>query len=217
MIKEGTKNNQLISGRIYDEIKKRIIYHLYPPGQVLNEQKLMEEFSVSRTPIREALIRLEIDKFVVIMPRALTMVSQIDYKELKNIFEIRVFLESLGARLAAERIKDDQVAGIKEIFANFPNEQHTQDDLFQMDMNLHQKIYEAMDNPLLADFLNNLLDHCLRLHFAMRSKSYVRIALKDAHLLIEALERRDCDLAEKLMRKHVLDYLEKVKEELYNG
>ena len=217
MIKEENKNNQLISKRIFDEIKKRIICHVYPPGQVLNEQKLMEEFSVSRTPIREALIRLEIEKFVVIMPRALTMVSQINYKELQNIFETRVFLESLGARLAAERIKDGQLVAIREMFANFPNEELTQDDLFQMDAKFHRAIYDAMDNPLLADFLENLLDHCLRLHFALRSKAYVRIALKETSFLIDALEKKDPDLAEKLMRKHVLDYLEKVKQELYTG
>jgi DNA-binding GntR family transcriptional regulator len=217
MNKEENKNNQLISKRIFDEIKRRIICHVYPPGQALNEQKLMEEFSVSRTPIREALIRLEIEKFVVIMPRALTMVSQINYKELQNIFETRVFLESLGARLAAERIRDDQLAVIRGIFADFPNENLSQDDLHQMDAKFHRTLYDAMDNPLMADFLGNLLDHCLRLHFSMRNKSDVRIALRETSLLIGALEKRDPDLAEKLMRKHVLDYLEKVKQELYNG
>jgi len=217
MVKEENKNNQLISQKIFDQIKKKIIYHEYPPGQVLNEQRLMEEFSVSRTPIREALIRLEIEKFVIIMPRALTMVSQINYKELRNIFEIRIFLEPLGAKLAAERIKEDQLEGIRQIFANFPNEELTQDDLVQMDVRFHRAIYEAMDNPLLADYLTNLFEHSLRLHFAMRRKSHVKIALEETTSLIDALERRDSDLAEKLMRKHVLDYLEKVKEELYTG
>jgi len=177
----------------------------------------MEEFSVSRTPNREALITLEIEKFVVIMPRALTMVSNINYKELQNIFETRVFLESLSARLAAERITEAQLAAIKEIFVGFPNEKLTQDDLYQMDVRFHRAIYDATDNPLLADFLANLLDHCLRLHFALRNKSDVKIALRETSFLIDALEKKDPDLAEKLMRKHVLDYLEKVKQELYTG
>ena len=60
----------------------------------------------------------------------------------------------------------------------------------------------TQNNPLLADFLGHLLDHCLRLHFALRSKSYVRIALKETSLLIDALEKKDPDLAEKLARQH---------------
>lgn len=214
--KEKNKKNQLVSERIFQEIKKRIIYSAYTPGEVLKEQKLMEEFSVSRTPIREALIRLEMEKFVVIMPRALTMVSQINFKELKNIFEIRIALESLGAKLAAERIKDDQLAKIKQMFFQFPTPGLTQDELIQMDGKFHQLIYQAMDNTLLGNILNNLYEHCLRLHFAMRSKSYINIALKDVNELIDALVRRDPDLAEKLMKKHILAYMEKVKDEIYS-
>ncbi len=212
---EKNKSNQLISEKIFDEIKKRIIFHEYTPGEVLNERRLMKEFSVSRTPIREALIRLEMQEFVVIMPRTATMVSQINYKELKNIFEIRIALEPMGARLVAERIKDEQIASLRRLFSHFCPTELTQNEVIRMDIELHRIIYQAMDNELLANILSRLHEHCLRLlKYVMTQKSYIRIALKDVDNLINAFAKRDANLAEKLMKQHFLNYLEKIKDEL---
>jgi len=215
---EKNRSNQLASKKIFDELKRRIIFHEYVPGEVLKEQELMQGFSVSRTPIREALIRLEMEKFVVIMPRALTMVSHINYKELKNIFEIRIILEPMAARLAAERIKDEQIVNLRRWFSHFYPTELTQDELIQMDMEFHRIIYQAMDNELLANILGKLHEHCLRLlKYVMKQKSYVRIALKDINNLINAFAKRDSNLAEELMKKHFLSYLGKVKDELYSN
>ena len=101
--------------KIYKEIKNRILFMQYAPGQLLNEKVLADEFSVSRTPLREVLYRLEWDKLVTIMPRAGAIVTQIEFQKLRDVFQIRIAIEGLIGRLASERITDDQLTEIRNI------------------------------------------------------------------------------------------------------
>ena len=90
---------------IYSLLRDRILSMEYKPGEILNEQKLAKEFGVSRTPLREALTKLEWDKLVRVLPRIGSMVTEIEFQKMVNVFRIRFELEDLAGCLAAENIR----------------------------------------------------------------------------------------------------------------
>ncbi|MCF8105753.1 MAG: GntR family transcriptional regulator, partial [Desulfohalobiaceae bacterium] len=92
---------------IYRELKRRIVFLDYEPGQSLREKDLIEEFGVSRTPVREAFIRLESDGLVRIFPNLGTIVTEVSFQQLKDVFEIRSYLVRLAGQLAAARATEE--------------------------------------------------------------------------------------------------------------
>ena len=99
----------MINKGIYKELKKRIVYLDYKPKQVLNIKELAKEFGVSPMPIREVLILLETEKLVHIIPNNGIYVTDVSFQELKDVFEIRLFLISLAGRLAAQRVTQEEL------------------------------------------------------------------------------------------------------------
>lgn len=100
---------------IYRTIKDRILFLEYTPGQILNENILAEEFGVSRTPLREVFNRLEWEQLVKILPRTGTMVIEIEFQKMLNVFQIRFEIEELAGMLAGEHITDDHLEKIEKI------------------------------------------------------------------------------------------------------
>ncbi len=94
---------------IYSILLNRIIELEYQPGELLNEKKLIEEFGVSRTPIRESLLKLSEKGFVNLVPRVGTYVTQVDIRDIKYAYEVKKHLEILACELAAERATEDQI------------------------------------------------------------------------------------------------------------
>jgi DNA-binding GntR family transcriptional regulator len=94
----------MINKDIYKELKKRIVYLDYKPKQVLNIKELAKEFGVSPMPIREVLILLESEKLIHIIPNNGIYVNDISFQELKDVFEIRLFLVGLAGKLSAQRV-----------------------------------------------------------------------------------------------------------------
>ena len=105
----------MINKDIYKELKKRIVYLDYKPKQVLNIKELAKEFGVSPMPIREVLILLESEKLIHIIPNNGIYVNDISFQELKDVFEIRLFLISLAGRLAAQRATSEELNKMKEL------------------------------------------------------------------------------------------------------
>ena len=100
---------------IYQAIKRRIVLMKYESAQVLDEKALAEEFGVSRTPVREVLLRLQYEKLLDIIPRGGIFVKRIDFQELKDIFLTRILVEGEVAKLATIHITQDQLREIEKI------------------------------------------------------------------------------------------------------
>ena len=204
--------------KIYKEIKNRILFMQYAPGQLLNEKVLADEFSVSRTPLREVLYRLEWDKLVTIMPRAGAIVTQIEFQKLRDVFQIRIAIEGLIGRLASERITDDQLTEIRNIqeeCKNLPADE-TIRQFMNIDIKFRKVLNNSADNPTLKEISDCLYNQTMRIWYMVFEKNNfsaeVEEEMKEIEKTIEVLSQKDPQKAEAFRRNVIINYMERVKD-----
>ena len=206
-----------MNSKICHSIRDRILLLKYAPGQIINEKVLADEFGVSRTPLREVLFRLEWEKLVSIMPRAGAMVTQVEFQKLRDVFQIRVDIEGLVGRLAAERISDDQLEEMREIqeeckdlYANKkPGE------LVNIDMKFREVLNHATNNAILKEISDYLYNLTLRVWYLIFDKvnwsAEVEQEIDEIEKTIEILSLRDPPKAESYRRSVIIDHVERIK------
>ncbi len=206
----------MINKDIYYELKKRIIYLHYQPKQILNIKDLAQEFGVSPMPIREALILLEAENLVHIIPNHGIYVTEISFQELKELFEVRLFLLGLAGRFAAQRISAEELNKMKELLQKI-KQVNDQKMLVQLDAEFHDLLNSSTKNQTLADMLKKLRQQIGRLwFFAKENDSYAHHIPEDFSKLIQALEERDQAQSEEILKKHALHFIEQIKSYLYS-
>jgi len=202
-----------LSEKAYQLIKEKIITLELPPAEVINEQALMEELGLGRTPIREALQRLAYEGLVNIIPRRGMFVADISITDLQKIFEVRMLLEGFCARLAARRMTAGQMAEMEAILQDL--EQVPDGDaraLMVIDERFHELLYQATDNEFLADILSRLYAPSLRLwHLVLHRLGDVREAMEQHREVAKALKARDEARAEVLIAQHVAEFQQRIK------
>ncbi len=202
------------SERAYNIIKKKIISLELAPGAVINEAALQEELGFGRTPIREALQRLSLEKLVNIMSRRGMFVAGIGITDLPKLFEMRVVLESLAAELAARRGKREHWQRMSAVLAQLPDPDHADynERLIAIDQSCHEIIYEAADNPFLTDTLATSYALSLRLwYFSLSQVGDMRGAVKEHQQILEALKTADEEEAARLMGQHIQAFQEEIQ------
>jgi DNA-binding GntR family transcriptional regulator len=192
--------------KVYEVLKKFIIFQEIVPGEKIDEEFLANQLGVSRTPVRESLCRLENEGIVKIIPRRGAFVVKHSKERIIEILLVREVLEALAVRLAADHIDEAAIDKMKFLFRDFSesNLRERSKEYARADLEFHTLIVSKSRNNLLMGMMNTLNDHIqmLRLRtvgFEGRpEQSYVE------HLkIIEALEKRDSQLAESLMREHI--------------
>ncbi|MDX1612801.1 MAG: GntR family transcriptional regulator [Candidatus Promineifilaceae bacterium] len=201
-----------LSQQAYERIKQKIVALELPPGAVIDEAALQQELELGRTPIREALKRLSLEKLVVIVPRRGMFVTDIGISDLQQLFEVRLALESLAARLAARRGGAHQwqrmAAALEGLTADSPSNEA----LIEMDKTCHELIYEAADNQFLRDTCVTHYALSLRLwHYFLRKMGAMRGAVIEHVYILEALRAGDADQAARLMEKHIRAFQEEIQ------
>jgi DNA-binding GntR family transcriptional regulator len=202
-----------LSEKAYQLIKQKVITLELQPSAVIDEQVLMQELDLGRTPIREALQRLDSEGLVNIVPRRGTFVSDISITDLQAIFELRTVLEGFCARLAAQRITDEQIEKMESVLRDL-EEVHSGDRraLMSLDQRFHSLLYAASDNELLAATLDRLYDLSLRLwHLVLNHLEGVRHSIEQNERVIDALREGDGARAEALMQGHIVEFQQKIK------
>lgn len=202
--------------RAYLQIKEKIITVEMPPGSVIREAELMEELNLGRTPIREALKQLEAENLVVVAPRRGMFVTDVAITDLQQIYEVRVALEALCARLAAERITPEQLAEMRRLVAEY--QCAAKDDkrlLMVLDRRFHRLLAEASGNRFLDDEFEVFYNLSVRIwHLALERIQPDDIDVQ-AHLeLVDALAAGDCELAEQRMREHIQHFHDTIRRYL---
>ena len=201
---------------IYNELKKRIVFLKYKPKQVLNIKELAKEFGVSPMPIREVLILLESEKLVHIIPNNGIYVTDVSLQELKDVFEIRLFLVAFAGKLAAERINSEEITQMKELLEKIKKEKN-RNKLIQLDAEFHDLLNSTTKNQALVETLNRLRNQIGRLwYFAKENDTYSRNIPQDIENLIIALEKKDQKECEKIMTDHALHFINQIKICLYS-
>jgi len=206
----------MVNKEIYKELKKQIVYLDYKPKQVLNIKELAKEFGVSPIPIREVLILLENEKLVHIIPNNGIYVTDVSFQELKDVFEVRLFLIGLSGRLAAQRITPEELNKLKELLVKIQQEKNRKK-LIQLDAEFHDLVNCSTKNQTLAETLKRLRNQIGRLwFFAKDSDLYSSQIPSDFDELIKALEKKDQDRCEEILKNHAIHFIEQIKTNLYS-
>lgn len=199
---------------IYTEIKRRIVLLDYEPGQVLREKELIEEFGVSRTPVREALIRLETEGLVRIFPNQGTIVSEVSFQQLKDVFEIRSFLVRLTGQLAAARITREELGRLRGLIDQMKEEKDPKA-LMRIDSEVHDLINQATKNEVLVKILGMLRDQAVRIWtFSRADDDYYGRLPEEFEGLLKALETRDEEACARILEKHTRRFIEHIRSQL---
>lgn len=190
----------------YEAIKQAILNSHVRPGEQLRIENLAEKMNVSRTPIREALLRLEGDGLVKAESRVGFFVRRITEKELTELFELREITEGYAAEKAAPLLTDDDLVQIdslqrESILAVTQGHLHK---FNEMEITLHNLMIKHSQNLQLVKLIESLKDlTCRQRLLALESIENVKQSLKEHQEIVNALHKRDGKLAGTLMKKHI--------------
>jgi DNA-binding GntR family transcriptional regulator len=205
-----------LADRAYVAIRDRLIMLDIRPGDPIDDDELAKDLGVGRTPVREALKRLEGDRLVVSYPRRGTFATGMDISDLAHISDIRAQLEPLAARRAAERAPRTRQPDLEELAAHIAQLEVTRVDrteLMRWDLAVHRAIYRAAGNPHLEDVLIRYDNLATRIFCLFLD----RLPTVDAHVrehveLLRAIAAGDADRADDLAREHVLGFERTIRE-----
>lgn len=209
--------------KIANELTTDIVVGALKPNERLSEQALVERFGASRAPVREAIQKLEAKSLVVRVPNAGARVVSLSLEELKDIYEVRLELEGMACRLAAQRMTEDEIVELKQLLAEHEADiQASQGQSYYQkagDLDFHYRIIQGAKNSRLHQMLCGELYHLVRMYRYQTSTNKQRPthALTEHHRIVEAIANRDSELAELLMRRHIqtsITNLEKLIEPL---
>ena len=191
---------------VLEAIRDAIINGTLKPRERLMEIQMAEELGVSRTPIREALRKLELEGFIVMIPRKGAFVADMTFKDIADIFEIRAALEGLAAALAAERITDEELEKMERHLVEKADAiaHGDMERLVEVDTDFHESIYKASRNDRLQGIINNLREQIQR--FRATSLAYpgrMKQSLDEHRAIVEAIHARDAALARQVTQEHI--------------
>ncbi len=189
---------------VFESLREAIILGRLKPGERLMEIQLAEEMGVSRTPVREAIRKLELEGFVAMVPRKGAYVAGVTVKDIADVFEVRAALEGLAAGLAAERITDEEMDQLEMSLVKINVSGDDISAIVEVDSTFHDLIYKTSRNHRLLHIITLLAEQIFR--FRMTSLSQpgrLKIAIDEHKKIVEAICDRNVDLAQHLAREHM--------------
>jgi DNA-binding GntR family transcriptional regulator len=202
---------------IYNQLRDRILFLEYQSGQILNEKVLADEFGVSRTPLREVLYRLEWEQLVRILPRSGTMVTEIEFHKMMNVFQVRLEIEALAGRLAAEMMTPSHLENLEQLERNCEAlvDQRNLKSLAMIDFSLRNILYDAGNNPVLRDISNQLYNLTFRIWFVIMGRGdwteEVLALANEIRAIRSVLSRKNSNEAGDVRKTLLLRHIERIK------
>ncbi len=191
---------------VFESLREAIILGRLKPGERLMEMQMADEMGVSRTPIREAIRKLELEGFVVMIPRKGAYVSGISVKDIVDVFEVRAALEALAAGLAAERVTDKELEELERSLVQISelNDKADINAIVEIDTIFHELIYKACRNERLVQMITHLKEQIQRFRTtSLAQPGRTKDALGEHRGIVEAISDRNIDMAQLLAREHV--------------
>lgn len=199
---------------IYKSLKQEIILLEQRPGKVIREKEMMEKFGVSRTPVREALMRLEMDGLVRIIPKVGTIIEDVSFQQLKDVFETRSYLVQLAGKLAATRITKEELLQIRQKIDDMKLTDDTKA-LMVIDGEIHKIINRSTKNEVLAKMLQSLHEQTTRIWaFSGAKNGYWDNLVEEFIAIVNALEQHDEILTAELLDEHTKRFVEYIRTQL---
>jgi len=174
----------------------------------LDERLLSEQLGVSRTPVREAMTLLEQEGFLRTVPRRGIYIQRKTRREVVQMIQMWAALESMAARLAIQHATDAQISAVRHLFDSFLDSAPSKhlDEYSETNIAFHQAIFDLADSPVLSDTMHNIFAHVRSIRKATITQSdRAEKSIIEHMKIIEALEARDTERAERLVRDHSLD------------
>lgn len=207
-----------LADQVFDRLENDILTGVYPRGSVLTEMKLCQELGVSRTPIREALRRLEQEHLIESHSRGLVVIG-ITRQDAMLIYEVRKRIEGLAAGVCAAKITDEQLAQMRDIIdlQEFYAQKQDSEKVRMLDNQFHEAVYRASGSAVLYDTLMPLhrkIQKYRKASLAVRSRA--KESSREHRQVFEAIAARDPKAAEQAMLAHVASaqsFLTELKED----
>lgn len=191
---------------VFNTLRQAILTGELKPGERLMEIHLADRLGVSRTPIREAIRKLELEGLVIMIPRRGAEVAQITEKSMNDVLEVRRALDALCVELACDRISEEELEALRLACENFEKAVATKDikSIAQADVELHDIITKATGNQRLISLINNLSEQMYRYRFEYIKDSGQHERLIGEHRVIyESLVKKDKETACKAVKLHI--------------
>ena len=192
--------------KLIERLENMILTGVFQPRERLVELNLAKELDVSRFWIRDAFKILETKGLIEVIPYKGAVVCDVDESEIENIFEVRLELESLATRKAAENARESDIKYLKKMARKFEESIEDGDlgEMISVNEAFHNTIYELAQNPALIQVINQLKaqSHILRYH-AWASPDIIKRIQKEHKMLIEAIGNKDFKLLDELARRHI--------------
>ncbi|MCZ6473451.1 MAG: GntR family transcriptional regulator [SAR324 cluster bacterium] len=221
MVVQPLEVNFSLKDKVYDALKQAIMsMNIYASREELrlDERELAHGLGVSRTPIREAITRLEQEGFVRVAQRKGVFVVRKTKREILDMIVAWAALESMAARLITLHAQDEEINTLRTLFGTFGNDRVEAriDEYSDTNILFHQKILQMSQNELINQMADNLFAHMRSIrHQTIGEDNRAERSIIDHMHIIEALESRNTDLAERLVRQHSLDLAAHVEKNVH--
>jgi|TARA_B110000259_G_scaffold173458_1_gene206772 DNA-binding GntR family transcriptional regulator len=205
--------------RVYDALKEIISgMDIYTDGepQRLDERALGEQLGVSRTPVREAISRLEQEGLVKNIARRGTFVVQKTKEEILDMIDVWAALESMAARMATSRSSDEEIAQLRKMQSKYDSAEENRahiDEYSEANIEFHQMIIRLGKSPLITQMADQLFFHMRAIRTStIKERDRLSRSAVDHIRIIEALEERNAHHAEQLVREHAMELARHVEK-----
>lgn len=191
---------------VFNTLREAILKGELVPGERLMEKQLAERMGVSRTPIREAIRKLELEGLVLMVPRKGAEVAKITEKDIKDVLEVRATLEALAVRLACEKMDEqgmEKLTQVKEAFEKAAEKKEIEL-LIIKDVEFHDAIFAATGNEKLIHIVNNLREQIyrFRVKYISEMNDYSGL-VKEHEEIVESIRNGDRQKAEEIAVRHI--------------
>jgi DNA-binding GntR family transcriptional regulator len=195
----------LLRDNVYRELRRAILTCEFQPGQELREQVLAERYRVSRSPIRDSLLRLEKENLVTVLPRQGYLVNPISISDAEEIFGLRLLIEPACAAAAARQANDTALRAL-DCFRGFADKDYTEPKYIEYNEAFHRSIPDLSGNVRMATVALDMIEQferLVRLSLRPFKPAHVRRMCAEHEAIIDALQDRDADRAARLTCEHV--------------
>ena len=192
--------------RVFNAIENAILDGEYKDGDSLNELKLSKELGVSRTPVREALMQLELEGLVKNVPNKGAVVIGVTEQDIHDIYEIRIRIEGLAARLCAENITDDELHALEQIvdLQEFYLLKNDTEQIWKLDSDFHKIIYDASRSRPLRFTLSNFHNYIKKARdISVQTEGRAEKTVAEHRAILDAIKEHNGSLSEQLTAKHI--------------
>lgn len=205
---------------VYQSLRKTILHGKLKAGQRLIEETLANQIGISRTPVREALQKLERDELVTRLPKRGFAVREFTKEDVEEIFGIRTALESYAAYLATVHITPEKISALEKKIEELESalKKGNDEKLIELHTEFHDLLYKSCKSKKLIEMINNLSDYFYRYRSALlRAAGGLRYSNEDHRRMLEAMKRKNPKLVERLVRQHLTRGKEIVIKEINAG